>query len=512
MAGVTATPFRKGRYRGYYRDRLGKRRFFLGTRGQSETRRMAARLEDDERQIALGYRSAPTSADTHRGDTWTDATAAYLKWGRRAGGRNGRPWAASHAKRRKTYLAWWGEKLRLEALGDLDTEVLGRAQEAMGELRAAGRQERTLSAYRESLVAFCWWLEREGRIHENPLRRWRDYDKRPATRRRALNADEIERLLNAAPPHRRLVYETALCSGLRGSELRALTAGDLDGERGGLILRREWTKNRRDGFQPLPAPLLERLAHVAKDKSPNARLLRVTTHPGRYFDEDRKAAGIEGSTLAGRANFHCLRVTYTSAVLTAGASVKEAQSLARHATPQLTMNLYGRTEDARLSKIAEAVGQSVLPEPESVHTVVHRQAAGAEGARHIPFDKKALQRDREEKGRWFKSTRPDQIEEAQDPDKSCASSMQTLAASDTCGPRQDPAPNRTPTPSEQPKNASLRKKCAHPCAPPPLPHTANGVPPDLAHIMDAWLELPEHIRAAVLALVTAAPSARGGDS
>jgi integrase len=48
----------------------------------------------------------------------------------------------------------------------------------------------------------------------------------------------------------------AFASGLRKEELRSLVVRDLDIKRGGLVLRAEWTKNRKDGFQPLPAFLV----------------------------------------------------------------------------------------------------------------------------------------------------------------------------------------------------------------------------------------------------------------
>ena len=48
-------------------------------------------------------------------------------------------------------------------------------------------------------------------------------------------------------------------SGLRAGELRSLSVRHLDHQRGGIELEAEWTKNRRAGFQPLPAGLMERL-------------------------------------------------------------------------------------------------------------------------------------------------------------------------------------------------------------------------------------------------------------
>ena len=39
-------------------------------------------------------------------------------------------------------------------------------------------------------------------------------------------------------------------------------------------------------------------------------------------------------------DFHALRTTYITLVVKSGASVKEAQELARHSDPKLTMNVY----------------------------------------------------------------------------------------------------------------------------------------------------------------------------
>jgi hypothetical protein len=52
------------------------------------------------------------------------------------------------------------------------------------------------------------------------------------------------------------------------------------------------------------------------------------------------------------ADFHSLRVLFISRVVASGASVKEAQTLARHSTPLLTMNTYSR---ATLLDVAGAV-------------------------------------------------------------------------------------------------------------------------------------------------------------
>ncbi len=44
-------------------------------------------------------------------------------------------------------------------------------------------------------------------------------------------------------------------------------------------------------------------------------------------------------------------------MIESGASVKETQELARHSMPDLTMNIYGRTREDRLTNAVERIGE-----------------------------------------------------------------------------------------------------------------------------------------------------------
>jgi len=198
--------------------------------------------------------------------------------------------------------------------------------------------------------------------------------------------------------HRRLLYEVALCSGLRANELRSLSVDDLDIERCGLRLHAEWTKNRKAGFQPLPGKLVQELQASAesrmaaklydrfypkrngRERIPASPLLYVPAHPSRDFDKDLKAARVEKRAFGGKVDFHACRVAYVTLMDGAGAGVKETQSLARHATPGMTFDLYARARDERLAELAEAVGAVVMPEPSITRAQrrIERKAAGAE--------------------------------------------------------------------------------------------------------------------------------------
>jgi len=395
MAGVRSKPRSSGKYTGWYTDARGRQKFFTGTTKKGETLRMAERLEDDHRQVRLGYRPAPKSAEKHKSRPFKDVAAEYMAWGESQGGRGGRPWSKTHARMRRSHLAWWRKRLGLGILADVGG-ILSRVEKALRELEAKGRTGKTLNSYADSLGSLCRWCVERGYLLEDPLADFEHFDKTPQSIRRAMTRDEIHALLKAAPEHRRLVYEVAFTSGLRANELRSLSVDDLDAERSGLVLHAEWTKNRRGGFQPLPKSLIERLSAFAeagdarelyrrafarKDATlegiPKQPLLYVPVHPSYALNRDLASAGIPKQTALGKLDFHACRVAYVSLVQEAGATVKETQALARHSTPDLSLNIYARTRESRLSEVAEMVGEMVIPAEIQNHSRT-LQAAGAE--------------------------------------------------------------------------------------------------------------------------------------
>jgi len=383
MAGVRKSPLPHGRYQGYFLDYAGKRVFSTGTHSREDTRRMADRLEDEHRQIRLGHRPVPKSTDKNKARPFSEVRDEYLAWGRTQGGRGGWPWSASHAGDMERYLRWWETRLGLQTMADFDG-LLARAEKALREVAAKGRARATLRNHAGALGAFGRWCVQRGYVAEDPLRGLGRFDTTPRVTRRAMTPDEIRKLLECCEPSRRLCYEMAFVSGLRRGELAALTAGDLDVERGGVRLDPAWTKDRKGGFQRLPAALVTKLAATCAGKNPTDKLLQVPVNAARDMDKDLKAAGIPKRTFLGKLDFHACRVAYVSYVMESGASVKEAMSLARHATPDLTLNVYGRAREDRLGEVVEAVGKLALPEPESA-IGVQRQAVGAEVTVVTPF-------------------------------------------------------------------------------------------------------------------------------
>ena len=86
-------------------------------------------------------------------------------------------------------------------------------------------------------------------------------------------------------------------------------------------------------------------------------------------------ASIPKQTVGGKLDFHALRVAYVKLILESDADVKDAQTLARHATPEMTLGVYGRTREGRLQAIIERVGTRLRLAPNRGSTV-HSLAVG----------------------------------------------------------------------------------------------------------------------------------------
>ena len=262
LATVRNKPTKSGKYQALYFDHGGKRRT-VTMPTKSKALKVAKLKEAQGEEIRLGIRSAPRTFDQHLGRPVDEVIQEYLDWGNAQGGRRGTPWGAVHARNRKSHLNWWLQELRLTELGDL-TGILPRVEKALHRLLKDGRTGKTVSNYAEALRACCLWCQERRYLSDDPLKGLATFDTTPRSQRRAMTKEEVQKLLSSCAPHRRLLYEMAIYSGLRANELRSLTIDDLDVGNSGVRLRAAWTKNRQDGFQPLPKSLVTRLLTFAQ--------------------------------------------------------------------------------------------------------------------------------------------------------------------------------------------------------------------------------------------------------
>ena len=226
----------------------------------------------------------------------------------------------------------------------------------------AGNSTETLASYFRSLKSFCNWLAQEGVISSSPMKHLKNTSRVPTTQkksRRALSMEKVQFLLGIAEastelvrgmmgPDRAILYQVALETGLRWSELFSLTimSFSLDSDPATVTVEAAHSKRRREDVIPLRKLLVEKLkdyfAGRAKTEKAFKGMLRDKGAKMLRFDLDK--AGIPVITDEGEIDFHSLRHTFITHIVMAGANPKMAQTLARHSNIELTLGRYSHVE------------------------------------------------------------------------------------------------------------------------------------------------------------------------
>lgn len=354
-------------YKRTYRDRHGKTRrvatwsvrfsveqrvyeVSLGLRDKRAAMRKALALrtsiESDGPDSLLLQSNPPTARPTKAEPTPAtveQAVADYLSALRARG-------------RTETYVATCASRVRFILDGSSPhSEVTTSALRERFAAMRADVSAHSLPLYLSSLRSFLRWLVREGRIETNPADRLdvpRPHE--PSFRRRALTEDEYQRLLDATPEPRRLLWLVAVETGLRMNELRSLRWADLDLERGTLQVRASTAKSRKAATLPLSRAATEALRQAAAEGNPSPEDPVLPAAPrGRNASAilrlDLERAGIPYKTSEGKIDCHSLRVSCATRLARAGCNITSAAALLRHSTVQLTFRHYTRfqVEDLR---------------------------------------------------------------------------------------------------------------------------------------------------------------------
>ncbi len=357
----------------------GSRKSVSLSTSKTESQKMADAIQTREDEIRRGLRPAPHDANRHSRRPFVDVVREYLDWGNTQGGRNHGPWSPVHARSKERNLSLWTGALGLSRLGDI-YGTLPKVEAECRRLLSGGLAGKTMTQVVEVLRSFIAWCQKRKYLTEDPLENLGRFDTTPKTTRRASTVEEVSRLLSSCAPHRRLLYEVALGSGLRGNELRQLTPAHLDREQCKLKIDRAWDKGRKDRLQPIPSELMRRLVEFAESGEvralyercieqqgsravlkgiPENPLLYVPRNTAAMLRKDLKRAGIPYTTEAGNMDFHSLRVTYITNVVKSGADLKTAQTLARHSDSRITMNVYAKSQDSDCRAAADAVGRMI---------------------------------------------------------------------------------------------------------------------------------------------------------
>jgi len=286
--------------------------------------------------------------------------------------------SAKHIDGTRQMIASTADHCGWSSLGEVNAEGLERF---VTRRQAAAHRPWTPRTAHKCVTAwrtFMRWCVADARLAADPLARVKKPTPTRQRCRRMLLVDEW-RWLRAETEQgpdradmtgraRRLLYELAIQTGLRSSELRSLTRSDLilDADRPHVLLDAGRTKNGKAARQFIQAQLADELSAWVAHAMPGAQVFVMPRreHVAKMLRADLAAARSAwldqtGSDAALRmqressdfllaedhdgrhVDFHALRHTCGAWAAVGGASPKAIQTLMRHSSITLTLDTYG---------------------------------------------------------------------------------------------------------------------------------------------------------------------------
>jgi len=220
---------------------------------------------------------------------------------------------------------------------------------------------KTLNDYLDAANALLKWMLRASRLEANPLQTVRKVKTagRETVQRRALGDDEVKRLLETSGP-RRVVYLTAINTGLRRAELAALQKGDcfLHGDNPCLKVRASTTKNDKGATIWLNDEVAAELKNLVPVGASSNEPVFARIPDMDRFRKDLEAAEIPFVDGQGRrADFHALRHTLATNLARCGVLPRVAMEFMRHSELRLTNKTYTDVTCLPLAEAAEMLPQ-----------------------------------------------------------------------------------------------------------------------------------------------------------
>lgn len=202
-----------------------------------------------------------------------------------------------------------------------------------------GKQSKSAKTLNEYLAAMKALLAFMDVRQDNPLANVRPIDARgqQTFRRRALSANECQRLLDAAGD-RRPLYLAALLTGLRRGTLYQLRWGHLalDGDKPSMTIPAALMKNRTDHIAPVRSDLAEALRAMRPEGAAQTDRVFAGLLPkwgAEFLRKDLERAGIEPEdAMGGVVDFHALRHTATTLAAETGIHGHVLQAFTTHKT------------------------------------------------------------------------------------------------------------------------------------------------------------------------------------
>jgi integrase len=205
---------------------------------------------------------------------------------------------------------------------------------------------KTLNEYLAAMSGLFAWLQKAGRVEENPLKSCGRSETRGKERRkrRAFTPEELGAVVRVAGKYR-LAILTAYYTGLRRGELEQLEWGDIQegADTTFVAPRASTTKNRESQPCYLPQWFARELAEARpQHASLGHRIFADGSMPSIWaFRTLLKRAGVPYKDAQGRqADFHALRRSMNTHLGQRGVDPQTRQEIMRHSDIALTLDVY----------------------------------------------------------------------------------------------------------------------------------------------------------------------------
>jgi integrase len=329
-----------------YVDHAGKRRTTQGFTDKGLSEQLAAKLEADARMRRTGLIDPEQERLAESKQSALDELMKAFR--------------ESLAEQTAQYVLHTTSRLRkivegcgFKTLAEIDAEAVVKFMRSLRKSEKIG--PRTYNHYLQAIDAFCNWCVATKRVTANPLagveRLNPDVDVRH--KRRALTGKEFALLLKSAREsgiriqrfngeQRARIYTLSFMTGLRRRELGSLTprSFDLAGNPPTLTIEAANSKHRKKDVLPLHPELVELVREWTKGLEPSDKVFPKLDRRKTWLmvKKDLEPVGIPYVSEDGIADFHAAgRHTHITELLRSGATLPEAQKLARHADIHMTM-------------------------------------------------------------------------------------------------------------------------------------------------------------------------------
>ncbi len=386
----------------WYNGEGRRRERSTGTTSRSDAERIARKWVERAAMEREGL-VAPeggTELDRHAAATITSHLEAFEAT-KQAEGRSSR-----HVDETVTMIRRTADACGWRTLGDLSPDELEQyiaRKRAPIQPKNGGKVRpwtpRTAHKYITALRTFTRWCVADGRLAADPLARIKKPSPTRQRSRRFLTVDEWRWLRHVTEQGeeragmsghaRRLLYETAIQTGLRSKELRSLkrTSLVLDATPPYILLEARQTKNKKSARQYIRPELAADLSQFGARLMPGADVFDTPRreHMAKMLRADLEAARTAWLTQAGAdadertrreasdflrdedhdgrvLDFHALRHTCGAWAAMSGASPKAVQTLMRHSSITLTLDTYGHLlPDEAAETVARMPGTELAP-------------------------------------------------------------------------------------------------------------------------------------------------------